>query len=281
MSRRRKAEPIKDTKVFYLPSAKTRDDDDDDDDDDDEIPPYTKQDAKITLEDLKTAVEKFNRNDQAIYEAQLEALNNPKNRREALIARIPEPTTIPTTTTTTAERKLARKMKLARKNIIDGLEMIDLLEQIDILDTMIGDLGGLERQIQNRISKLIRKGCNIETLTGNPMKPPDMFRWEYGPSFPGNSAELFSTECSEIAFLQEVMLRVVKLSDQAETEGTTWGNKLKNFNRSLKFEDPYVRDVFSSLGKSFEELAIQADDKELRERRRRRKKEKEKKNFKS
>ncbi len=254
--------------------------DDDDDDDDtttvygapladpggDQTPINTEQDEKMILEDLKTAVVKFNRHDQAIYAAQLEALKNPKNRRKALADRIPE------FTSTTDDA-----MELARENVINGLEMIDILEQINILDTMIGDLGGLERQVQNRISKLIHKGCNIEALTGNPMKPPGTFRWEYGPLFPGDSTDLFSTQCSEMAFLHEVMMRVVRLSDKAETEGTTWGNKLKKFNKQVNFEDPSAGDVFSSLGELLEDLDIQADEEELRERRRRRKKEK--KNF--
>lgn len=205
----------------------------------DVTPIDTEQDAEIALEDLKTAVEKFNRNDQVVYAAQLEALNNPKNRRKALAARIPEPTT--------------KKMKSARENIINGLEMIDILEQIDMLDVIINKLGTLERQIQNRISKLIHQGCNIETLTGNPMRPLSTFRWEYGPLSPVESTRLFSTECSEMAFLQEVMMRVVKLSDRAETEGTTWGNKLKNLNRRVNFRDPSAQDVFSSLAELFEE----------------------------
>ncbi len=233
------------TIIYGPPRASKRDDDD-------EVP-YTKQDAKMTLEDLKTAVEKFNRKDQVIYAAQLEALNNPKNRRKALAARVPGPAT--------------KEMKSARENIINGLEMIDILEQIDTIDNMIGDLGILERQIQSRISKLIHQGCNVETLTGNPMKPLSTFRWEYGPLSPTESARLFSTECSEMAFLQEVMMRVVDLSDRAETEGTTWGSKLKNFNRRANFEDSSARKVFSSLGKLFEkeeEQDFEAADKQRR-----------------
>ena len=257
----RKARPIVDdddtTTVYGAPLA---------DPGGDQTPINTKQDEKMILENLKTAVVKFNRHDQAIYAAQLEALKNPKNRRKALADRIPEDTNADDTDAT----------ELARENVINGLEMIDILEQIDILDTMIGDLGGLERQVQNRISKLIRKGCNIEALTGNPMKPPGTFRWEYGPLFPGDSTDLFSTKCSEIAFLNEVMMRLVKLSDKAETEGTTWGNKLKKFNKHIDFEDPSAGDIFSNLGELLEDLDVQADEEELRERRQRRKKEKKK-----
>lgn len=211
----------------------------------DETPVTTAEDKKIAFDDLKVAMRKFSRKDESVYKAQLEALNDPKNRRRALAERMP------------ALEDQTEEMAQARENVLNGLEMIDLLEQIDIIDTMIGDLGTLERQIHDQISIFIRKGCTIEALIGTPMKPHGKFFWKVPPENPYESAESFLQECRVINNLKKLMIRVTKISDEAEAEGTIWGNKLKKFNKKIDFFDPLAEQVFTSIAESLEEDHIQ------------------------
>ncbi len=226
-----------------------------DEEDEEEDP---RRGREFTDDELKDAIVDFNKRGKAVYAFQIDNSKVIENRRQALESRVPK----------SLDPTIAREQATTRKHVLRGLELIDIIEQTMIMDHIIDVLGTLEREIYTRMTRFVKKGCNIETLTGNAMiqleGPED---WNPGPESASKASTIFETKCAALARLHVTLKEVTKLSDEAEEEGGKWGKRLKAFDKRIVFHDTGTPGIFYGIGRTIEQLQEEALERQMEARR--------------
>ncbi len=236
--RRSKARPI---------HEETEENGEDEEDEEDEEDP--RRGREFTDDELEDAIVEFNDTGETLYAFQIDNSRGIANRRQALESRVPrslDPTT-------------AREQKKTREYVLRGLELIDIVEQTMIMEHIIDVLGTLEKAIHTRMIESVKRGCNIETLTGNAMiqleGPAD---WNPGPKSPINASAIFETNCAKLDELHATLKKVMKLSDKAEKEGGEWRKRLKAFAKPIVFHGTGTPGIFHGIGPTIDQLQGEA-----------------------
>ncbi len=200
--------------------------------------------ASIPTEDLK-----FERRTKRIDRTltTMEKLDRPK----ALEARIPAVS--------------GRRMSKARRNILAGLELVDIVEQTRAIDDIMGYVALAEQSIFGEMKMLVDGGCNIETLTGDPMRLPKKEEHYLGPEDPSEASIIFHDDCWDLYQLHSMLIRLKKLEARAETQASIWGEALKNFRKKVDFEDRASRELFLAIGEWVEAQEVKEMKRKMKE----------------
>ncbi len=173
------------------------------------------------------------------------------DRRKALEARIPA---VP-----------GKGMIKARRNILSGLELVDAVEQTRAIDDIMGYMAQAEQSIFREMKMLVDRGCNVETLTGSPMRLPKKEEHYLGPEDPIKASIIFHDECWELYQLHTMWLLLKRLETRAETQASRWGNALKNFRKKVDFEDRTSQGLFLGIGRWVEAQEVKEMKRRMKE----------------